>query len=232
MPELSEPTEKFEPTTVTVPSWYRPVFTVVGAVIGAVLAVLVGPLVSWLVDLFGEAPVLLRALDLLSLAWVLPILVAFGGIAGFVICTSWMDDSGAVEVADWGITLHHKGDDRFLSRDKLTLVVASEKELLVLNDGAEVHRGAIEDEMIPGLRVALEAHGYPPLADADPFAADFTDWVDGDGRKDEAVDDLLRTRRRALSDKKDGEADAALEKLRAAGVAVRDRKGRQQYRSV
>ncbi|HIT76956.1 MAG TPA: hypothetical protein IAA98_15370 [Candidatus Avipropionibacterium avicola] len=224
--------EKFEPTTVTIPAWYRPVFTVAGAVVGLVLAFLLGPLVSWLVDMFDSAPLLLRALDQLALAWVLPILVAFGAIAGFVICTSWMDDSGAVEVADWGITLHHKGDDRFLSREKMTLVVASEKELVVLDGGAEVYRGGIEDEMVPGLRAALEEHDYPPLVDADPFAPDFTDWVDGDGRKDAAVDDLLRTRRRALKDKKDGEAEAALEKLRNAGVAVRDRKGRQQYRLV
>lgn len=229
---MSERPEKFEPTTVTIPSWYRPVFTVIGAVVGLVLAFLVGPLVNWLVDMFDSAPVLLRALDQLSLAWVLPILVAFGGIAGFVICTSWMDDSGAVEVADWGITLHRKGDDRFLSRERMTLVVASGKELVVLDGDAEVYRGGIEDEMVPGLRTALADHGYPPLVDTDPFDTDFTDWVDGDGRKDAAVDDLLRARRRALSDKRDGEADAALEKLRAAGVAVRDRKGRQQYRLV
>ncbi|CAM5348167.1 YqeB family protein [Corynebacterium variabile] len=229
---MSERPEKFDPTTVTIPAWYRPIFTVVGAVLGLVLAFLVGPLVGWLVDLFGEAPVILRALDQLSLAWVLPILVAFGGIAGFVICTAWMDDSGAIEVADWGITLHHKTDDRFLSKDRMTLLVASEKEFVVLDGDAEVYRGGIEDEMVPGLRAALEEHDYPPLADADPFAADFTDWIDGDGRKDAAVDDLLRARKRALADKKDGEAEAALEKLRAAGVAVRDRKGRQQYRLV
>jgi hypothetical protein len=229
---MSERPEKFEPTTVTIPAWYRPVFTVIGAVLGLVLAFLVGPLVSWLVDMFDSAPLLLRALDQLSLAWVLPILVAVGGIAGFVICTSWMDDSGAIEVADWGITLHRKGDDRFLSKDRMTLLVASEKELVVLDGDAELYRGGIEDEMVPGLRSALADHDYPPLVDADPFAADFTDWVDGDGRKDTAVDDLLRARRRALSDKKDGEAEAALEKLRAAGVAVRDRKGRQQYRLV
>lgn len=229
---MSERPEKFEPTTVTVPAWYRPVFTVTGAVLGLVLAFLVGPVTSWLVDMFDEAPVILRALDQLSLAWSLPILVAFGGIAGFVVCTSWMDDSGAIEVADWGITLHHKTDGRFLSRDRMTLLVASEKELVVLDGDAEVYRGGIEDEMVPGLRSALMGHDYPPLVDADPFAADFVDWVDGDGSKDAAVDDLLRTRKRALSDKKEGEADAALEKLRAAGVAVRDRKGRQQFRLV
>jgi len=65
---MSERPEKFDPTTVTIPAWYRPIFTVVGAVLGLVLAFLVGPLVGWLVDLFGEAPVILRALDQLSLA--------------------------------------------------------------------------------------------------------------------------------------------------------------------
>ena len=53
---MSERPEKFDPTTVTIPAWYRPIFTVVGAVLGLVLAFLVGPLVGWLVDQFGEAP--------------------------------------------------------------------------------------------------------------------------------------------------------------------------------
>lgn len=219
-------------TTVTVPAWYLPAFTVVGAVLGAVVAFIVGPVVSWLVGLLGDAPGPLRLLAELPLAWALPVLIAVGAIAGFLICATWREDAGALEVSAWGITVHRKTSDRFLSRERLTQVVASKKELVVLDGAAEVYRGSVEDEMVAGLRAALAAHGYPPLADADPFEDVFSTWTEGDGRQDAQVEDLLRARRRALTDKKDGEVEAATEGLRAVGVVVRDRRGRQQYRLV
>lgn len=46
------------------------------------------------------------------------------------------------------------------------------------------------------------------------------------------LDDLLRTRQRALTDKRMGAADDARDELRSLGVVVRDRDHKQQYREI
>ena len=153
---MSERPEKFDPTTVTIPAWYRPIFTVVGAVLGLVLAFLVGPLVGWLVDQFGEAPLILRALDQLSLAWVLPILVAFGGIAGFVIDGAVRDADALAElglpVFARGVTPacpYKNGPGRLNEPVALGGVVVSPGDLIVADaDGVVVVKSADVDDVI------------------------------------------------------------------------------------
>ncbi|WIY83147.1 hypothetical protein [Propionimicrobium sp. PCR01-08-3] len=216
--------------TVAVPAKYRPIFTTTGAAIGLIAAFVVGPVVGWLLGLMGDAPGLLRLAAELPFAWAVPVLLIVGAIAGFLICQSWIEDAGTIEVAVEGLTVHTKDVDRFVSRDRIVQVVRSGKELVLLDDRGEIYRGGIEGELVPGLRMALEAHGYPSLIDGDPYEGTFTTWVDGDGRLTETVEELLRDRRRALADKRPGAAEAAQDKLRSLGVMVRDRDGHQQYR--
>lgn len=222
-----------ETTTVGIPSKYVTIFTAGGALIGLVAAFIVGPAVAWLLGLIGDAPGPLRIAAELPFAWAVPVLTILGAVGGFLVVSSWTEDAGTIDVADNGLTVHTKDADRFVKRDRIAYVIA-EKKALVLIDGGdrELLRSPLEDEMVPGLRAALDAHGYPVLATSDPFEKEFATWVDGDGRQDGEIEDLLRTRRHALADEHHGAAEDALHKLRDRGVMVRDRDGRQQYRVV
>jgi hypothetical protein len=218
-------------TTVRIPARYTAIFTVGGAVAGLVAAFIVGPLVGWMLGLIGDAPGPLRLAAELPLVWAVPALTLAGAVVGFLVVASWEEDAGTLEVADGGLTVRSKDADRFIPASAAARVIAEKKELVVLDHGAgEVFRGPVEDEMLPGLREALRAHGYPELETEDPYAADFTTWVNGDGRLDEADEELLRARRRALADGRPGAAEEALEALHRRGLVVRDRDGRQQYR--
>jgi hypothetical protein len=55
-------------------------------------------------------------------------------------------------------------------------------------------------------------------------------WVDHSPDPYEAAHALLRSRQRALADKRSGAAEEALDALRTMRVTVRDRDGGQQYR--
>ncbi|MCQ9368314.1 hypothetical protein NQ036_08695 [Brevibacterium sp. 91QC2O2] len=221
-------------STVAIPTGYRPAFIVGGGLIGLLAAFVVGPLVSWLVGRIGDAPGMLRLAAELPLAWALPVLTIVGAIGGFLIVGKWMDEAGAIEVSARGITVHTEDADRFIAAEDISgLARTGHKELLVLGTGGrELLRSRLEAEMVPGLVAALDAHGLPGLAPADPHEADFTTWVDGAGLVEGDLEELLRSRRRALADKRGGAAEDALEALRDRGVMVRDRDGRQQIRMI
>ncbi len=218
-------------TTVRIPARYTTIFTVGGAVAGLIAAFIVGPLVGWLIGLIGGAPGPLRLAAELPFVWALPVLTVVGAVVGFVIVASWSDSAGSVEVGADGITVHSKDADRHLLRSRARRVIAEKKELIVLDEETrEVFRGPVEDEMLPGLRMALRDHGFPELESVDPYSQDYTTWVEGDGRLGDEAEELLRARRRALADDRPGAAEEALDGLRRRGVMVRDREGRQQYR--
>jgi hypothetical protein len=225
-------TTNSDTTTVAVPQKYTVIFTAGGAMVGLVAAFIVGPVVSWLLGLIGDAPGPLRLAAELPFVWAVPVLTIIGAVAGFLIAASWAEDAGTIDVAEGGITVHTKNVDRFIASDDIAVVAqAGKKELVILDDrGRELFRGGLEEEMVAGLRAALKERGYPALATSDPFDAAFTTWVDGDGRLGQDVENLLRARRRALADEKPGATEDALDSLRALGVMVRDRGGRQQFR--
>lgn len=222
-----------ETTVVQIPAKYTWIFTALGALVGVLAAFIVGPLVSWLLGLIGDAPGPLRLAAELPFAWAVPVLTVVGAIAGFLIAASWNDDAGTIEVNDAGITVHSKDADRYVPKAKTDRVAAEKKELVILDvQTSEIFRGPVEDEMLPGLRVALAARGYPQLETSDPYGDRFVTWVEGGGQLDEKTEDLLRARRRALADDQAGAAEDALDRLRRSGVMVRDRDGRQEYRRL
>lgn len=225
-------TTNSDTTTVAVPQKYTVIFAAGGAAIGLVAAFIVGPVVSWLLGLIGDAPGPLRLAAELPFVWAVPVLTIIGAAAGFLIAASWAEDAGTIDVAEGGITVHTKNVDRFIGSDDIAVVAqAGKKELVILDDRErELFRGGLEEEMAPGLRAALKEHGLPELTASDPFDAAFTTWVDGDSRLGQEAESLLRARRRALADEKQGAAEEALDSLRALDVMVRDRDGRQEYR--
>ncbi len=222
-----------ETTVVKIPTRYTTIFTALGAAVGLGAAFAVGPLLGWLLRRFGDAPGPLRVVAELPFAWAIPVLTIGGAIGGFLIASSWTEASGTIDVNEAGVTVHSKNLDRYIPKATTGRVFAEKKELVILDgDTRELFRGPVEDEMLPGLRAALAQWDYPALESSDPFGDQFSTWVEGDGRLDERTEGLLRARRRALADEQPGTAEDALEKLRHSGLMVRDRDGRQQYRSA
>ncbi|MEV6137533.1 hypothetical protein AB0L63_15980 [Nocardia sp. NPDC051990] len=68
---------------------------------------------------------------------------------------------------------------------------------------------------------AFRDRGYPWLEQNDPYRADFIRWVDGLPETGADIDTLMRTRRRAIADKKTLEVEHLDDKLLALGVDVR-----------
>lgn len=218
-------------TTVRIPGRYTAIFTVGGALIGLIAAFIVGPVVSWLIGLIGDAPGPLRLAAELPFAWAVPVLTVVGAVGGFVIVATWVEGAGTIEVGNDGITVHSKNTDRHLPKSVMQHIFAEKSDLVVLGDGArEVYRGAVEDELLPGLRKALADRGYPRLESADPYGDDFVPWTEGVGDVDDECEVLLLARRRALMDDRPGAAEEALDELRRRGIMVRDRDGHQQFR--
>ncbi len=135
-----------------------------------------------------------------------------------------------VTVAEDRIVVDENGSGLHVGREHVAAVFSDGRDLVVL-DRAERELARVRATDLPSreLGTALERFGYPWRGTADPRGAEFVRWVDGAPDLDEPAHALLRARKRALADKRSGAAEEALDGLRAMGVAVRDRGGRQEY---
>ncbi len=218
---------------VTVPTGWVVGFCTAGAIIGFGAAFLVGPAVDWLLSLVGGAPGPLRLAARLPLVWAIPVLTAVGVVAGLWVARVWRNEVGVVTASAAGVTLERPGERQHVRRERIAGVFTDGTDL-VLTDAAtnELARSRTDGALTSGLQRAFEAFGYPWLGDSDPHESSYVTWVDGRDDVDPRVDTLLRTRQRALADKRVGAAEDARDELRTLGVAVRDRGGDQQYRET
>ncbi|WP_454295010.1 YqeB family protein [Salana multivorans] len=219
--------------TVTVPTGWVVGFCTAGAIVGFGAAFLVGPVVDWLISLVGGAPGPLRLAARLPLAWAIPVLTLVGVVAGLWVARVWRNEVGVVTVSASGVTLERPGERRYVGRARIAGIFTDGTDL-VLTDAAtnELARSRTDRALTSGLQRAFETFGYPWLGESDPHESSYVTWVDGHDDVDPRVNTLLRTRQRALADKKLGAADDARDELRTLGVVVRDRGGAQQYRET
>ncbi|GCD95004.1 YqeB family protein [Embleya hyalina] len=191
----------------------------------------VGPLVRALLDLTGSAPAPLRLAARLPTAWAVPALTLLGAGIGAWMAVVAHRESPVVTVTAEDITIHVDGAGLLVRRDRIAAVFTDGRDLVALDAAErELIRVRAGDLSTEHLRDAFARFEYPWRGTTDPREADFTPWVDGTPDLEEAAHALLRTRKRALTDKRPGAAEQALDDLRARGLAVRDRKGAQQYR--
>jgi hypothetical protein len=219
--------------TIKMPVVWLWLIVVVGAGLGCGAGFGVGPLVRWLIDLTGSAPAPLRIAAKLRTVWAVPVLTLVGTAAGLWLASVARQESPVVTIeadhvavhkADSGLHLH-------LRHERIGAVFTDGRDLVVLDLGqAELARVPAGDLSTEQLAEACGRFGYPWRGTADPREAEFVPWVDGAPGLDEAGHALLRSRKRALADKRPGAAEEALDNLRAAGITVRDRQGVQQYR--
>lgn len=218
---------------VSIPRRWLAGMALAGALVGFGAAFAVAPVVTWLVNLAGEAPGPLRLVAGLPLGWAIPVLSLVGLGVGSWFAAQWHQENGTVTVGREGLTVHRAGSSRHITRDRVGGVYTDGRDLVVVDGRTnEVLRVPSDRALVPRLRAALGRFGYPWQGTTDPHEQAFTGWIDGSGRLDDRQHDLLRARQRALTDKRAGAAEDARDELRTLGVVVRDREDAQQYRLV
>lgn len=217
--------------TVTLDSKIAPIFMAVGAAVGCIVSFLVGPVVSWMLERFDSAPLPLRLLDVMP--WSIPVLAVLGAIAGWVIFTAWDSEIGRVEVDDQQVRIASKKAAAVYTRDEIAEIFLDKDELILVDEHArELSRTPSEAGLAQKLSRAFTTFDYPWAGTTDPRDDAYINWTDRSTELEDESHALLRKRRRALEDKRLGEADAAREELASRGIMVRDRDGRQQYRLI
>lgn len=220
-------------TTITIPRRWIVGFCIAGAVVGFGAAFAVGPLVGWLLSLAGDAPGPLRIAARLPLAWAIPVLTLLGAAVGFWITHEWRKEVSVVAVSASGVAIESGGIRQYIDRDRIGGVFTDGKDLVVTDSQTnELSRSRTDTVLVGRLQHAFEQHGYHWQGSSDPYESAYVTWTDGGGGVGRRVDDLLRTRHRALADKRMGVAEEARDELRSLGVVVRDRDHKQQYRKI
>ncbi|OLT14015.1 hypothetical protein BJF78_20655 [Pseudonocardia sp. CNS-139] len=220
-----------EPVTVRLPAGWLWLVVVLGAGLGCGAGFAVAPLVGWLVELVGGAPGPLRLAAALPTVWAVPVLTLAGAAGGAWVASVWRRESPAVTIGPDHVLVHQDGAGTHVDQGQVGAAFTDGHDLVLLDHtGGELLRTPGSDLTTDRLRDAFTRFGYPWQGTADPREAEFVTWVDRSPGLDEPAHALLRTRRRALADKRTGAAEEALDGLRALGIAVRDRSGAQQYR--
>lgn len=158
--------------------------------------------------------------------WTGYLLIAIGILAGGVFGLYALSDLVSVTIDRQSLTIGKQSARLVLPREDISGIFFDEKDLVLTGKGgAEVHRTRAETERRQ-LGEALLAYGWPYL-DHDPFATRVTPWVPHAARLPADVNSMLEARSRALSQKKQDEAQGLARELGAAGYVVRDRNGQQ-----
>ncbi|MFI6983804.1 hypothetical protein ACIBSV_35025 [Embleya sp. NPDC050154] len=217
--------------TVRMPPVWLWVIGIGATLLGLGTGFAVGPLVDWLIDRVGSAPGPLRLAARLPTVWAVPIATVLGAMTGAWLITEALRESPVVTVAADHVAIHRDGSGLHVRRDRIDAVFTDGRDLVAL-DGAESELARVRATDLPTqrLREAFAGFDYPWRGTTDPRETEFGAWVDGTPDLDPAAHTLLRTRKRALADKRTGAAEEALDGLRELGVTVRDRHGAQQYR--
>ncbi|WP_433192602.1 YqeB family protein [Nocardia sp. CA-107356] len=186
---------------------------------------------QWLVDTVHEIPGPLRIAMTVPRIWLVPITTVIGALAGLALFGTARNESLALTVAGDHVELAQNGREQYVSRAEIAAVFREHGDLVVTDrNRLRLARFRATDLRARAIEQAFRDHGYPWLEQNDPYGADFTRWVDGLPETGADIDTLMRSRRRAIADKKSLEVEDLDDKLLALGVDVRDRKGEQQIR--
>lgn len=220
-------------TTITFPRRWIVGFCAAGAAVGFGAAFVVGPLVEWLISIVDGAPGPLRIAARLPLAWAIPVLTLAGAAVGLWITREWRKEVSAVTVSTRGVTIVSGSTRQHIDRERIGGIFTDGKDLVVTDPQTnELSRSKTDAVLAKRQQHAFEGLGYPWQGNSDPYESAWVTWTDGSNAVDGRVDDLLRTRQRALTDKRLGAADDARDELRSLGIVVRDRDHTQQYREI
>ena len=159
------------------------------------------------------------------------VLLGLGAVAGCLCALMAYDEVTTVRVDPGGVTVTRADRTTAAGREDVAAVFCDGRDLVLLRpDGGEAARERTWHRPVR-LRRAFSAEGWP-WRDGDPYAAEYSRWVEGlpdVGAREEA---LLRARHAALRSGDAADAGALREELGRLGVVVRDEGRRQYWRRV
>ena len=190
----------------------------------------VAPVFRWLIDTIHMAPGPLRLLADLPTGWAVLVTGVLGLVAGVWLAGAAQEESPEVTVDGDHVQIAAKDRTRWIDRADVGGVLRDGRDLVLLDGrGTELDREKVSDLPAARLRAAFADHRYPWRADPS-YGDGFDIWADGRPDVPAAAHALLRERARVLEqDNAVAAADLAAQ-LRAHGVSVRDRDGKQQIR--
>jgi hypothetical protein len=203
-----------------------------GGIAGFGLGFLVRPAFAWVTAQFDSAPGPLRIAAMLPTGWAVLALAIVGAVGGGWLAAEWRAGSLVLTVDETGVRLSQDGRDRFVSAADLASALRDGPDLVLLDgNGGELSRNRVDDLSTSKVREALGAIGCRWIEDS-PIDKEFQPWVDGHPDLPKQLNKLLRVRSGAIADGQSGAVYTVTEQLRSAGVAVRDRGGVQEYRTM
>lgn len=221
-----------QPTTVKDPIAQRVTVWTGFPLAGGVVLVLLERIAGWVAGL-DAAPFhgLFKLASKVPSPWGIIGAAVIGVLAGLFVAMIAHSESLLVEVADAETKLTTDGRTRVFQRASVTAICLSGKDLVLFGPGTMELARDKTDADPRTLETAFHAHGYNWLT-TDPYADDFRRWADDPTMSPSGANGLLKARDKALS--KDDRKDAAelREELARLGVAVRDEKKRQYWRTT
>lgn len=201
-------------------------FPLAGLAVGLALGALLPAFASWsflpaqdVREALGGLPPLLR----------LGVVGVLGLAAGTAVAVLGAREELSVSVQGGELLVSGDGQDLAVPRERVGLVCSDGPDLVVVGDDGTEYVRSRSDVPVTALRRALEPAGLRVAEDL-PGTEDFVRWVDGS--RGLSADEHARMRARATA--RSHEDAPATRQLRAelagAGVAVRDRGGRQEWR--
>lgn len=221
------------PTALRFSTGWLWLFGIGGLALGCGIGFAIPSVGQWLVDTAHEIPGPLRIAMTVPHVWLVPATTVIGLIAGLALFDTARNGCLALTVADDHVELAQNGREQYVTRAGVAAVFREDADLVLTDrNRLRLARFRATDLSARGIESAFRQHGFPWVDENDPYGGEFLRWTDGRPETGEAIDALMRARRRAVADKKPLVAEELDEKLLALGVDVRDRKGEQQIRIV
>jgi len=219
-------------TVVTDPGWARLLMWGGFPVLGAGLGWLLKSGAGWVASLpWAPFQGLFELVDSAPEPYATIGAPVLGGLAGLCLAFLGAQESLTVVVADDRVTLQRgDGGVQEIDRGAVAGVFLDGKQLVLLGRATDELAREKSDLGAARLTEAFRAHGYPWLAEGDPYRDEYRRWVPDMPELPTGADALLKARDRALRKGENRDLAELRTELARLGVVVRDEEKRQYWR--
>jgi hypothetical protein len=158
-------------------------------------------------------------------------LVVVGVLVGGFVALLAYDDIVSVTIDEESVTIERDDDEATFRRATVSGVFVDAKDLVLLGSHGEELTREKTDLKPQKLRAGFDAHGYD-WHEHDPFAEEFTRWIDGASGLSQDAHAILRARQISVESGDAEDLRDLRRELSRHGVFVRDEGKRQYWRTA